>query len=62
MNLEEQIATTTALTRVDARRIATALEGAPVYCTSGFWAMVKSGAYSVDEMLERIGSLKAVAR
>lgn len=62
MPLAEQIRTTTRLTPDDADRVANALEGAPAFVVSSFWALVKSGAYSTDEMIERLGALWSMAK
>lgn len=58
----DEIFTTTALNRADSERIAVALLGAPEAVVLGFRAMLSTGCYSVDEMVERITALKVVAK
>lgn len=60
--LAQEIFTTTTLGRVASDRLAASLDGAPAVAVSCFWAMVKSGVYSVDEMIERIGAVRMMAK
>lgn len=58
----QEIFTTTTFDRPSSDRLAAALEGAPTVAVSSFWAMVKAGCYSVDEMIERIAAVRMMAK
>lgn len=58
----DEIFTTTGFDRADSEKLAASLADAPVVAVNGFRAMLKSGVYTADEMVERIGALRALAR
>ena len=62
MTTADEIFTTTPLGRDASDRLGEALEGAPSFAIMAFWALMKSGVYSVDEMIERIAAVRSMAR
>ena len=56
--LAREIFTTTGMDRGASERLGAALDGVPPFVIQCFWAMVKVGIYSEDEMIDRIAALR----
>lgn len=58
----DEIFMTTAFDRADSEKLASALAGAAPFIVSSFWALVKAGCFSADEMVEQLCALRSIAR
>jgi len=57
-----EIFQTTGLDRTDSQRMAAELIDAPAIVVTSFRAMSSIGAYSVDEMIERLRAVRMMAK
>ena len=58
----DEIFTTTCLNRSDSETVAAALVGASTFIVSMFWAMIKAGCFSAEEMAERLSALRSLEK